>query len=497
MAKTKTIKPDNIEQSIVKASDDVPRFRLGEIGVSGVPIFNGISQQELKKELNHPNSIKTYKLMSYHPTVSAALNLYSSMAAKGRFRFKAPSEATNKELKQTKIIESMFHDMEHSLEDFIEEVMTFTQYGWATTEKVFRRRLYSAGSAYNDGLIGIRKLPLRAQESVKKFSFDDSGNTVTALHQDLGNIYDPYNQFKKRKDSEIVIPRSKFLLFTLGRDRSNPYGKSPLRDVYTAWKYLQAIEELEAQSIVKDVNGLPVLSLPAQYLSADATVEQKAILASFQNIMRNLQQGSQSSVILPSSYDPDTRQPMFKLELLTQDGKKNFDLNKIKDYYRTLIFVGLGTDILLLGNTTAGSFALGSIKNSLANNYVETFIKRITQVVNEDLIKQLYQLNGWDISRRCTFDYEGMDDVDLEGLSKYFQRVASVGLMPKTLDVINRVMDTIGLDPLPEDTTQEELDSLLTPNTSGASEGMVTAGAGTSTDGNNISSGDSNLENVG
>jgi len=465
---------ENVEVS--KASNlgdnDISRFRLGELGYVGLPIFNGVSNEEIKSELNHPNSVKTYKLMSYHSSINAPLNLYSNMVAKASYRYIPPKDATTEEKNRTEIVQSMFEDMDHPLSDFIEEAMTMTTFGWSVVEKVYRKRTSSAGSMYDDGYIGIKKLALRSQESIEKFIFDSEGNEVQAVKQNLSGLNDPYNQFKNRKELVVTIPRSKFMLFNLGRNRSNPYGTSPLRDVYTSWKYLQAIEELEAQSVVKDINGLPVLTLPPQYMSADASADQKAIYENFKNIMRNLQQGSQSSLILPSTVDPETKKPLFGIDLLSQDGKKNFDLDKIKEYYRAMIFIGLGADVLLMGNTSVGSFALGSLKTSLTGSVAEMYIKRILQVINDDLIKQIYILNGWNPARRCKMDYEGFEDGDLETLSKAYQRLGATGFLPKTLDVINRGLVSLGIDPLPDSTTQEEIDKMLPDSTTRSGDGM-------------------------
>lgn len=485
MARTK--KEETTVEVSKATSEDISRFRLGELGVAGNTLFNGITQNEIKKELNWPESLNTYKLMSMHPAVSAPLNLFDSMVTKANLRVIPPKDATEEEKNQTALVESMFEDMEHSLEDFLKDAMTASRYGFAPIEKVYRKRTKASGSVFDDGIIGIKKLALRNQKSIKKFIFDESGNEVLGLTQDISGMNDPYNRFNSRKESEINIPRNKFMLVTFGNERTNPYGVSPLREAYIHWKYLQAIEELEAMSVVKDINGLPVLSLPVQYMSADASPEQKAQLEMFKNIMRNLQQGSQSSMILPSAYDPETRQPLFKIDLLTQDGKKNFDLNKIKEYYRTNIFIALGADILLMGNTSAGSFALGSIKNSLTGSVAEDFLRSIIQVINNDLIKQLYELNGWDVSRRCKIDIEGFDQESLDELGKFIQRVTSVGLMPKTEEVVNLVLNNLGLDDLPEGTDVAEV---LSDNTSRAGDGMVTPGEGTATNvsGNDTSS---------
>ncbi len=470
-------------------SEDISRFRLGELGVAGNVLFNGVTYNEIKKELNWPESLNTYKLMSLHPAINAPLNLFDSMVTKANLKVIPPKDATEDEKSKTEIVASMFDDMEHSIEDFLKDAMTAARYGFAPIEKVYRKRTKASGSIFDDGIIGIKKLALRNQKSIQKFIFDESGNEVLGVTQNVSGMSDPYNRFSSRKESEINIPRNKFLLITFGNERTNPFGVSPLREVYTHWRYLQAIEELEAQSVVKDINGLPVLSLPVQYMSADAPPEQKAQLEMFKNIMRNLQQGSQTSMILPSAYDPETRQPLFKIDLLTQDGKKNFNLSEIKSYYRAMLFIGLGADILMLGTSSgsSGSFALGAIKNSLTASVAESFLRRIIQEINNDLIRQIYELNGWDISRRCKLDVDGFDSESLDELGKYIQRVTSVGLMPKTEEVVNLVLNKLGLDDLPEGT---DVNELLSDNTSRAADGMVTPGEGTATNvsGNDTSS---------
>jgi hypothetical protein len=268
------------------------------------------------------------------------------------------------------------------------------------------------------------------------------------------------------------------MLFNMGRNTTNPYGQSPLRDVYVPWKYLTSIEELEAMGVAKDLQGLPVLYLPAQYMSEEASPEQKAIFEQFKNVIRNLQQNSQSGVILPSATDPDTRAPLFKLELLsTEGGKKSYDTTAVKDYYRAMIFIGMNADILLMGNTATGSFALGSLKTSLTGSFVESILQRIVRIFNNDLIKQIYELNGWDTSRRCKMDYEGFEDTNLDEFSKAIQRIGAVGYLPQTIEVVNKVLNTLNIDTLPDDTdVKSVLPESKTKSGQGMEEGM---GSGT------------------
>ena len=211
--------------------------------------------------------------------------------------------------------------------------------------------------------------------------------------------------------------------------------------------------------------------------------------------MRNLQINQQSAMILPQAIDPETRQPLFKLELLSLDGKKAMDTEKVKTYYKNMIFTTLFADVLVMGQSNTGSFALGQIKNSLTGAYAETLMNTIVEVLNKDLMTQLYELNGWDVTRMCMFDYEHLESEDLETLSKAVQRYGATGYLPKTLDVVNKVIESIGVDPLPEDT---DLDEILPEKTTKSGEGMqegMNSGTG-SADGSSGNASDLNAENA-
>ena len=209
--------------------------------------------------------------------------------------------------------------------------------------------------------------------------------------------------------------------------------------------------------------------------------------------MRNLNMNQQSSIILPQAFDPDTRQPLFKLDLLSQASSgKNFDTTKIKEYYKNLILTSLFADLLTMGQGATGSYALGSIKSSLIGVAIEGIVKSITEVINHDLVKQTYELNGWDASRRCSIDYDNLETPDLEAFSKAIQRYSSVSMMTKDLDTINKIRETIGLDPLTED---DDFESLLTDNTSRSGDGMQVGKVGNGTS-NSVSGTDNSSLNL-
>ena len=482
--------------TVQKAVDDTPeRFKLSESGYLGLNVFNGVSNDELKRELNFPNSINTYKQMSYHSTINAALTLYENLIGKVDWSFKPIKDATDEELKQAKLINEMMHDLtDQNWSEFISEALSANMYGFSVHEKVYRRRLKANGSKYNDGVIGWKKLPIRNQETIEKFIFSEDGNEVRGVKQNLSAVSDVYNRYSSRTNNEVILPRSKIMLFRAGKHKGDPFGKSMLRDAYLAWRFLSVIEEIEANGVAKDLAGLPVLKLPPQYLSSDASPEQKAIRAYYENVMRNLQLNQQSALILPQAHDPDSKQPMFELELLSLNGSKAMDTSKIKEYYKNLILTSLFADILVLGQSGGGSNALGQVKNSLSAAAAETMLRKIRDVINEDLIKQTYELNGWDTSRMGQMDFDNLETEDLESFSKAVQRFASTSVIEVDRAVLNRVRESIGVDALPQDMEPDK--EKLPGMTSRSGDGFKTAGEGTATSPSGADTSSGNLENA-
>jgi len=91
--------------------------------------------------------------------------------------------------------------------------------------------------------------------------------------------------------------------------------------------------------------------------------------------------------------------------------------------------------------------------------------------------------------------YGEIGKVSLDEISKFIQRTAAVGLIPKAPKVVNWIMDQAGIPyKVDEDLSVEELSKQLTPETSNSGAGMV-EGMSNGTGGSNGSSGDSSTAN--
>lgn len=240
-------------------ADDVsaPRLRLSEVGYTGLHVSNGQILEESKQELRFPESIKTYKKMAMDTTLSSALGLYEMMVARVKWRCVPPKDATEQEKAKADFVNSCMDDMEHTWFDFIKEASSMYTFGFAVHEKVYRQRLKRTGSKYNDGLIGLRKLPIRSQDTITKWLFDGTGRNLIGLEQSVEGSDDLY-RFTTINDTKVTIERPKFLLFRTNVKRDNPEGVSPLKSCYQSWKWRNALEEHEAIGVSREMRGIPV-----------------------------------------------------------------------------------------------------------------------------------------------------------------------------------------------------------------------------------------------
>lgn len=472
----------------------MPRMKMSEMGTLGLKQIDGRIYEEIRQELRWPQSISTFKKMSQDATVSSAIKLIEMMISRVKWNVVPPADATDLDKKRAEFIRQCQHDMDHSWYSFIKEVTSVYTYGFSVHEKVYRRRLREKGSKYNDGLWGLKKLPIRSQDTIVEWRFSDDGRELIGLVQDLRYL-DYSNRYAGFEKHEIVIPRNKFLLFRTDVKRDNPEGCSPLTGAYVAYKRRMILEEQESVGVCRDLGGLPVLKIPPRYMSPDATEEEKSIYEYYKRVIRNIQNNEQGGMILPQAFDPESKNSLFDFELMSVRGTKQYDTNEIVQRYDTKILIALFADILKLGTDQVGSYSLASSKTNIVAMAIENRLQEIQDVLNHDLIPQLFRVNGWSLEKLPRFEYSDLETVDVDEFSKAIQRIASVGMIEVDRNALNRIRSVLHLDEKPE---EEEVDrEILSMASSRGGDGMGTAGEGTSNSRGRRDSSISNNENGG
>lgn len=490
--------PNNIQG--LSLDTNLPDFKMDEIGTTGLKISNGIVLEEPRVELRWPRNLITYREMSFDVTIASALQLFQLLITRIKWDIVPFDKKTAADVKKAEFLKSCMGDMEHSWMFLIRDITSMFIYGFAVIEKVYRKRYTADGSKYNDGYIGIKSLPIRSQDTIYRWLYTSDGRRLIGVEQRLLHTNNDFNYVQYYPTGRIPIPRTKFMLFRTDTSRDNPEGNSPLKGCYDAWKYKKTIEQSEAIGIVRNMNGMPHLQIPPRYMSQDATPAEQGVYEYYKRVIRNIHANEQSGLITPLAYDPESKQPLFKFELMGVNGKAQNDVDMVIKRYDNKILMCLFADILKMGQDQVGSFALAGSKVDIMNLAITSYMEMIQDVLNNDLVPQLFDLNGWDITRLPTFEFGRLEERDLQDFSAAIQRIKAVGMLAPTKGNLNYIAETLGMpDRIDDDMSQKDIDALLGPAQSKSGQSLNTPSGGLNGTANGVASGDnsvSNKENV-
>lgn len=458
----------------------IPRINLGETGFVGLRTTNGAIIEEANRVFRYPNFLQTVAEMRTDPTVGAALNVYRMMMTRVNWTVQPPPNATETDKKRAAFVESCMGDMENTWPQFMSEVITYLEYGFSVQEKIFRRRLARNGSKYNDGLVGLRKIAPRSQDTIRHWNFSEDGRELVSVGQSLRNMENGarYQGLTDAKDGLLTISRDKFMLFSADSVKGNPEGKSILKSVYLPYKQLSMMKDQLMLGVAKDLAAIPVMGLPPKLMDANAAPEDKAAYLAYQQLVASVAAGTQRGIVVPLMYDEQGNE-LFKFSLLESKGNTPFDLPAIIKQLQADVFIALSVDVITVSPDMQGTFSIKDTKTNLCAMAVEHRLNEIRDVLNNDLLAQLYALNGWSQENMPTFEFGDIADVDSEAFSKAVQRMASVGLMEVDRPTLNKVSDVLGIPTKPVDEPVDKENLTGAASKAGAGMEPGTTGEGT------------------
>lgn len=404
------------------AADD-----LQEIGSSGLRRTAGFVIDDFVVGLQGQRGSKIWREMADNdPVVGAMLFAIEKLILQIRwnvdpFTDNDEDEVTEDAKAAAQFLEECMHDMSESWSSTLQSILSFLVYGYAPCEIVYKKRIGPnqkdgmRRSKFKDGKIGWRKISLRAQETVWSWEFDEFGG-VTAMNQ-----IDPYTN-----KGMVTIPIEKMLLFKTGSARSNPEGRSILRNAYRPWKFKRTIEEIEAVGIERDLAGLPVAYVPPTMLSSTATPQEVQAREAIKTLIRGIKRNENEGVLFPLAYDPQGRET-YKLTLLSSGGSRQFNTDAIVARYDQRIAMVVLADFILLGHEKVGSFALGASKIDLFTTAIQQICQSIADVFNDHAIPRLFKLNGMDTEKLPKIKPEQIAHVDLSLLGDFLSKMVQAG----------------------------------------------------------------------
>lgn len=420
---------------------------FAELGATGLHRIGGVVTEEFLNELRWDRRWREIKRMSENDAIVGGVLLMIEMIARSVDWRVDPAGDEPEQLEAAEHIETSLLDMSSSWEETLAEILSFLPFGFSVHEIVYKRRLGpdpgtftdSTGktrdlpiSDYDDGRIGWRKLPIRAQESIE-WIFDEAGGI------------DGVDQLTEMGE-RALIPIEKLALFRTSARKNNPEGRSILRRAWRAWKFKTRIEEIEAIGIERDLAGFPIGKVPARWFTAKATAEERTALEQWKQTVRDLRRDSLEGVVIPQATD-ENGVALYGLELLTTGGTRQINVGEVIARKNQEIATAMLADFIVLGHENVGSFALSKTKTELFYVALGAFLDQIADVFNRHLIPRLLRLNGYE-GPYPRLAHSKLEHVDLEILGKYVAALSGVGypLFPNEL-LEDRLAEVAGFPP--------------------------------------------------
>ena len=229
-----------------------------------------------------------------------------------------------------------------------------------------------------------------------------------------------------------MIPVDKSLYYRTTSLNNDPSGRSVLRNAYVSYTYLNKIQGYEAIAIERELHGVPVGRMPAEYMSSDASADQVALRGQFERILRDLKNNEQGYALLPSDLYVDvdgkpTNQRLMDIELITANGSRSIDIDPVVKRYQHDIARSLMAEFLMLGSS-GGSYALSKTKTDLFLRSLESYINTIVDILNKQLVERIWQLNGLSWSTMPKLVAGDVAPHDLREIASFLRNINGAGI---------------------------------------------------------------------
>ena len=428
------------------------------LGVAGDNTHNGqIRADEFLPELRGKRAIRKFREMRDNDSTIGAVMYATEQVLRDVDIKVMPANDTPAAKREAEFVESIFDDMDHTLDDHVSEALAALTYGFSWFEVVYKRRegpnkrSARSRSKFTDGRIGVRKIASRAPWTINKFDVDVKTGDVLGVHQD-GTGFGNTN----------YIPTRKSLYYRTTSINNDPAGRSILRNAYTSYEYLNNLQSIEAIAVERELAGIPVARIPAEYLSSDATAAQSGFVSNLQQILRDVKFNEQGYIILPSDTYPDsngspTNNRLVDVELMASNGKRNIEIDPIVKRYQHDIARSVLSEFLMLGGGTTGSYALSKSKTDLFLRALESYIQAIVDVLNKQLVERLWELNGLNYDLMPTIVAGDVAPHDLREIAAFLRNLNGADInVSDHPEVIQDLMDIAELNYNPDEGKQQQ-----------------------------------------
>jgi hypothetical protein len=346
-----------------------------ELGTAGVPTFAGRVEERYMTDLRGPAGVeKMATILRKEPSAFTANRIVYLTAMQADWTA-APATASPEDRKAADFLDSVLKDMSHTFTQAVKSALSAQAFGFADLEIVWKRRQGKdvkgdqAQSEYADGLVGIRKLAIRRQETVDHWEIDENGG------------YQEMVQIDPSTGRQIPIPIDKLLHFIGGDDRGSWEGLGWLEASYGLWHQIENLTIIDGVGWQRSVVGVPTFKY--------VTVPDDADIAAVKDMGMGLAANRKQYVTIPASVD-------FSLTTVANPNSGAL-LDRVNQLRWEILSLACAT-FIRLGSTGASSKALANPLVDFFSEGIDAALDDIEDVLNRHLVPRLFAANAGQFS---------------------------------------------------------------------------------------------------
>jgi phage gp29-like protein len=257
----------------------------------------------------------------------------------------------------------LFHDMDKTFNEFLEECLSFVDFGHSIFEVIDKVNInHPEFGSYN----GIASLAFRSQKTIENFNLDPVTNKLASVTQYA------YGDLQKL----VTIPADFLLVFSLKKEGSNYEGISALRPCYGNWFRKNEYMKINAIGIEKFAIPTPLIEVPAGSESSD---QYDAMISAMESYMAH----EKGYLTYPAGWKID-------LKSNTYDPQKVEVSIDNEDKRMTKSFI---LNFLELGLSGSGSHALSFDLSDFFLQGLDHVAHIVSNQINQNLIPRIIKMN--------------------------------------------------------------------------------------------------------
>lgn len=261
--------------------------KYGEIGSSSPSPYTGFTRREYNENLIGNKGLIEYNKMRSDGVVSGSLLLFKTPVHAANW-FIEPADQDDISIAIGKFVwKCLTEFMSITWTQVKTEAMLECDFGYYMFEKVWEKRkiVDELSDEFGNNRIVLKKVAPRHPLDVIDWNYDDNGGPESV------DIYSEKNEGV----SEVTIPISKLIVFSLNREGGDITGRSVLRSVYKHWYYKEALYKIDAIQKERHGIGIPIILLPPNFTDEDKIAAN--------TLGRNLRTNERAHIVLPPGWE--------------------------------------------------------------------------------------------------------------------------------------------------------------------------------------------------